>query len=338
MYGIYQEIITACQEALNTYEQNRELLEYPEVQADKTWYLAVLSEFNSQDALKRKLDEFLKLFEEEKAAAALLSSATDEGERALISEEISLLKAKKIKLCGYLSSAVGKPVTESGAYCRIKTAGSGADRLAEDIYNLILSDLEAHEVKAVKPSISKGKNGGLDITFTAQGTSAFLRLMPLSGVHKVVISPTRHAEIFIGVSPSAEEVVSLDEKDIKIDLFHSSGAGGQNINKVETAVRVTHIPSGIQVVCQDERSQLKNKKRALETLSKKLFEANQNAEKTRIDADISRQYSDKRAKLTFDLTTGTVSDLRLDYFKKQPLPLTLTIFSSYIDVLISKGF
>lgn len=338
MYGVYQEIITACKEALTTYEKNRELLEYPEVQADKTWYLAVLNEFNSQDALKRKLDEFLKLFEEEKAYFALLNSATDEDERALISEEISSLKAKKTKLGGYLASAVGKSGVESGVYCRIKTASSGADRLTEDVYNLILNDLKTHEVKVINPTLIRGKNGDVDINFTAQGAEAFVRLMPLAGVHKVVISPTKHAEILIGVSPSPEEVAPPDERDLRIDLFHSSGAGGQNINKVETAVRVTHIPSGIQVVCQDERSQLKNKKRALETLTKKLRDISRKSEKTRIDADISRQYSDKKPKLTFDLTTGTVSDNRLDYFKKEPLPLTQTIFSSYVDALISKGF
>ncbi len=337
MYGVYQEIIAACKEALKSFDENRELLEYPEVQADKTWYLAVLEKFNSQDALKRKFDEFLKLFEEEKTAASLLNSAIDESERAFISDEISLIKAKKIKLGGELASSVGKTV-ESGAYCRIKTKNAGADKLAEDIYNLILSDLQTHGCKAVNIAVQNSKNGGTDIMFTAEGASALSRLTPLAGVHKIIVSAANNAEINIGVSPAAEEVSPLDEKDLKIDLFHSSGAGGQNINKVETAVRITHIPSGLQVVCQDERSQLKNKKRALETLAKKLKENNSKAEKSRIETDISRQFADKKPKLIIDLTTGTASDARLASFKKEPLPLSPQTFSSYIDALISKGF
>lgn len=337
MYGVYAEIIAACEQALKTFEQNGELLEYPEVQADKKWYLNVLSEFNSQSALKRKLDEFLKLFEEEKAAAALLRDATNLSETAFITEELSALKAKKIRLSGELAQAAGSATVKGGAYCRIKGAKSGADRLAEDLFDLICEDLKSHGAKAEKIPAAKRGNGETDIEFYAEGAAALTRLTPLAGVHKVVLSPSSYGEIRIGVSPYAENDGQIDEKDLKIDLFHSGGAGGQNINKVETAVRITHIPSGMQVVCQDERSQLKNKKRALENLSKKLAEANAAAEKNRMDNDFKRQFADKKPKLLFDLTAGTVSDARLAEFKKQPLPISYVTFSSYLDALISKG-
>lgn len=337
MYGVYGEIIDACKNALNSFEKNGQLLEYPEVQADKSLYLSVLGEYNRQAAVKRKLEEFLKLFEEEKAAFSLLKSATDKRETALISDELSLLKTKKIKLCGELAEAVGNKGVESGAYCRIRCGSSDSAELTEELFNLITCDLLSHGAKAEKVKTEKSKNGGKTIGFSADGKSALFRLLPLAGVHKVILPAGKTAEIFIGVSPFAEDFAPLDEKDLKIDLFHSGGAGGQNINKVETAVRITHIPSGIQVVCQDERSQLKNKKRALENLTKRLSEANEKAEKFRVENDFKRQLDDKKPKLIFDLVSGTVSDIRLENFKKQTLPLSPAAFSAYVDALILKG-
>ena len=127
----------------------------------------------------------------------------------------------------------------------------------------------------------------------------------------------------------------IAEKDLKIDVFHSQGAGGQNVNKVETAVRVTHLPSGLVVVCQDERSQLKNKKRAVENIQKRLKEINEQSEKKRIEADIFAQYSKKNTSISFDAESNTMTDTRLKAFLKIPFPLTDVQFAQYINGLIA---
>ena len=125
----------------------------------------------------------------------------------------------------------------------------------------------------------------------------------------------------------------VDERDLKIDVFHSSGAGGQHINKVETAIRVTHLPTGISVVCQDERSQLKNKKRALENIEKKL--RSEQSEKRRIEADIYAQHSQRNTAISFDGASNTMSDTRLKAFAKVSFPLTIQQFTQYINGLMA---
>ncbi|MDE7070974.1 MAG: peptide chain release factor 1, partial [Clostridia bacterium] len=119
------------------------------------------------------------------------------------------------------------------------------------------------------------------------------------------------------------------------DVFHSSGEGGHNVNKGESAIRVTHLPTGLTVVCQDERSQLKNKKRALATIAKKLKERSEQAEKKRMEADICAQHSQKNTPISFDTSSNTMSDTRLKAFYQIPFPLDDGQFSQYIDGLIA---
>ena len=144
--------------------------------------------------------------------------------------------------------------------------------------------------------------------------------MPLTGAHKVFCAHSKSEELCIAATLCGEEE-PLSDKDIKIDLFHSSGAGGQNVNKVETAVRVTHIPTGTVVVCQDERSQLKNKQRAVETLKKRLKDARATTEKERMEADIAAQFRKKNTPISFDLDDMTMTDTRLKAYARAAFPL-----------------
>ena len=158
------------------------------------------------------------------------------------------------------------------------------------------------------------------------------RLTPLTCSHRVNAAGNKSGYLCFAATPSAESV-TLSEKDLKTDVFHSGGAGGQNVNKVETAVRITHLPTGVSVVCQDERSQLKNKKRALETLEKRLKDLNEKNEKNRIEADIYAQYRRKNTSLSFDAARCTMTDTRLEFFDGIPFPPTEAQFASYINGL-----
>ena len=173
-----------------------------------------------------------------------------------------------------------------------------------------------------------------EISFIAKGSDVLTRLTPLTGAHKVYIEQAKSEELCFAVTPYAS-AENISESDLKIDVFHSHGAGGQNINKVETAVRVTHIPTGLAVVCQDERSQLKNKKRALETIEKRLKEKTEQAEKNRIEADISAQHCKKNTPISFDTASNTFTDTRLKAFTKIPFPLDDEQFTAYINGLIA---
>ena len=331
MYGIYGDIIEAAKKALEPFQEVSGLLEYPEVQADKSYYLSVLSQYNSLKFIKDKLTDLLQSLDEERELRALLSEATAD-ERDAVYGEISSLKRKQSGISAALSGALGCKHIQERACCRFKFTDISS-KFGAPFIELIKEDLISHGAKISDESSGFSKKGNLqEASFIAEGEDILTRLCPLAGAHKVYIAGAKSEELCFAVTPAAEEE-SIDEKDLKIDVFHSSGAGGQNINKVETAVRVTHIPTGTVVVCQDERSQLKNKKRALETIEKRLKDKSGQAEKNRIEADIYAQYRKKNTPISFDLASGTMTDTRLVSFNKIKFPFEN--FSAYIDGLIS---
>ena len=332
MYGVYGDIIGAAENALKCFEETKELLEYPEVQADKAYYLHILSKYNGLKNISDKLSALKSALEEEKTATALLGEANTNDERSAIYEEISTLKRRALTLSESLSDALGCKHIIERAYCRFKLKEASA-KVGYVFFSLIKQDLLSRGAY-IEDENFVNANGGYvrEISFIAKGTDVITRLTPLIGAHRVYVAQSGSEELCFAVTPAAD-VEELNESDLKIDLFHSRGAGGQNVNKVETAVRVTHIPSGLSVVCQDERSQLKNKRRALETIEKRLKERAEQAEKKRVEADICAQYAQKNTPISFDLATGTFTDTRLASFNKIPFPPTEAQFTGYINGL-----
>ena len=331
MYGIYGDIIAAAEKALEGFEEVKELLEYPEVQADKAYYLSVLSRYNGLNSLKDKLTALKGALKEQGELSSLLTEAANSGERDAVYGEISSLKRRASDLSAALAESLGCKHVEERAFLRFKfTAQSG--KFGVQFYTLIRDYLLSRGAKTEGERDGSGQGYVSELCFFAEGEDIITRLSPLTGAHKVYIPGGKSEELCFAVSP-AEKAERISESDLKIDVFHSGGAGGQNVNKVETAVRVTHIPTGLVVTCQDERSQLSNKKRALETIEKRLRERGEQAEKKRMDADIYSQFCKKNTPVSFDLKSGTMTDTRLTGYTNVAFPIT--DFESYINALIA---
>jgi peptide chain release factor 1 len=176
---------------------------------------------------------------------------------------------------------------------RAGTGGDEAGLFAADLYRMYSRYAERRHWQPEVMSVSEGTLGGFkEVIFEIKGKGAFSRLKYESGVHRVQRVPETEAQgrihtsaATVAVLPEAEDVdVQVAEKDLRVDIFHSGGAGGQNVNKVATAVRLTHLPTGIVVVCQDERSQLKNREKAMKVLKTRLLDLERSKQAQAISA------------------------------------------------------
>lgn len=329
MNGLYGNIISAAEEALKEFDETASLLEYPEVMADKAYYLSILEKFNSLSFIKERLDNLKAAEREENQLILLLSEAKDEDERSAVFREISAIKRRQSNLSSEIAKALGKSAEEA-AYCRIKLKGN-SKTVFDKFVGLLKSDLVGH---AIKITDLKSDNGQVD--FRSEGEGALSRILPLCGCHRISTADNKNDTLCVAAT-LASDTVAISDSQIKIEVFHSHGAGGQNINKVETAVRAIYLPTGLSVVCQDERSQLKNKNRAIENLKRRVVESSRAQEKQRIEEDINAQFSIKNTSISFDAADSSLTDKRLTVQNKIFLSAKTEEFTRYLDAVSVLG-
>ncbi|HEX5141941.1 MAG TPA: peptide chain release factor 1 [Dehalococcoidia bacterium] len=306
----------------------------PEVIADFQKLQALAKERAQLESVVSIYRRLRSVGEQIEEARALLESDDADMSR-LAREELNTLEPQQERLEQDLKLALlpTDPHDDRNVIVEIRggTGGEEAALFAGDLFRMYSRYAEAKRWQVEVLSASESEKGGFkEVVFEINGRGAYSRLKYESGGHRVQRVPATEAQgrihtstATVAVLPEAEEVeVDINENDLKIDIFHSGGAGGQNVNKVATAVRMTHIPTGIVVQCQDERSQLKNRVKALSILRARLLRQKEEEAAAEIsDSRRSQVGTGERAEKirTYNFPQDRITDHRVN-FTRSNLP------------------
>jgi peptide chain release factor 1 len=272
--------------------------------------------------------EYRRAVDDATEARSLLTGA-EEDERRYLLEEIETQEARAAELAARIAMALAPkdPNDERDVIVEIRAGAGGEEAalFAEVLLRMYSRYAESKRWRTeILSSSPTGMGGFKDVTFAVKGDGAYSRLKYEAGVHRVQRVPVTESSgrihtsaVAVNVLPEAEEVeVEVDPNDLRIDVYRSSGPGGQSVNTTDSAVRIKHLPTGIEVACQDEKSQIQNRAKAMRILRARLLQVEQEKQQQAVAEERRAQVrtADRSERVrTYNFHENRVSDHRIGY-------------------------